>query len=249
MSWFSKALSSVTGADVLGFAGGLLSSNSKNKANSAANAQMIDWERERAKNAHQWEVEDLRKAGLNPILSTGGSGASTSGVSIIPSGESPFASGLNSANSVRLARENIDTIEKQQTGIKYDNDVKYAMAHTALLLNGLLSDSESKGLKISTENPTLNKFYQELENSAKVGQLLDEQIEAQKNDNERSKRIAELYGTDFGYALAALNEIPWLGNIFGMLGSIGGNMVKKPNKFITNHNESGTYRKTEIFNK
>lgn len=230
MGWFSKALGSITGADVLGFAGGLLGANSKNKANSAANAQMIEWERERAKNAHQWEVEDLRKAGLNPILSAGGIGASTSGVSIIPAGESPFASGLNSASANRLARENIASIEKQQLGQKYDNDVKFAQAHTALQLNGLLSDSDDKFI-ISTENPMINKFYQDLENTAKVGNLLDEQIKAQQNENERTKRIAELYGTDFGYALAALNEIPFLGNIFGMLGSIG----RKPTNIKNNY--------------
>lgn len=32
-------------------------------------------QKEVMKNRHQWEVEDLRKAGLNPILSAGGSGS------------------------------------------------------------------------------------------------------------------------------------------------------------------------------
>lgn len=61
--------------------GGVASSAISAKAAKETQKMQIDWERERAKNAHQWEVEDLKNAGLNPILSAGGQGANTSGIS------------------------------------------------------------------------------------------------------------------------------------------------------------------------
>lgn len=53
-----------------------------NAANLASVQQQIAFQREAMQNRHQWEVSDLRAAGLNPILSAGGqppvpSGAST----------------------------------------------------------------------------------------------------------------------------------------------------------------------------
>lgn len=72
--------------DILGIgsnlAGGIIGANSAKEAaqisarQSAENTQkQIDWYNYVANNAHQMEVEDLRKAGLNPILSAGGSTA------------------------------------------------------------------------------------------------------------------------------------------------------------------------------
>lgn len=67
------AAAGITGAAAIG--GSILSNRSSEKAAKRS----IAFQREMAKNAHQYEVEDLRKAGLNPILSAGGPGASASG--------------------------------------------------------------------------------------------------------------------------------------------------------------------------
>lgn len=67
-------------------------------------------QKEMMKNAHQWEVQDLRKAGLNPILSaTGGSGA---GSFTAPSADTPdldLASAATASKELKIAQQNADT--------------------------------------------------------------------------------------------------------------------------------------------
>lgn len=72
-------------------------------------------QREAAQNAHQWEVEDLRKAGLNPILSaTGGSGASAGSASV-PAGLGVDVSGaLSTAQNIENAKHTNDLIDSQK---------------------------------------------------------------------------------------------------------------------------------------
>lgn len=80
----------------LGAASSIFGSKSSAKSAAQNTKMQIDWERERAKNAHQWEVQDLKSAGLNPILSAGGSGAVTGGITP----QQPDTSGYASAGQI-----------------------------------------------------------------------------------------------------------------------------------------------------
>lgn len=88
----------------------------------AATEAQIAWERERAKNAHQWEIEDLKKAGINPIITAGGSGAVTGGISA----PMPDRSGYTGAGTAI-----IDAINSAYGAAKTNAEIGKAGAETA----------------------------------------------------------------------------------------------------------------------
>ncbi len=94
------------GGGLFGFAGGLIGHK---KAKKAAQKQM-DFQRQMSNTAHQRQVADLRAAGLNPILSAGGSGASTPGGAAAQSPDfgrlatSGFQAGMNAPIQIAQAR-------------------------------------------------------------------------------------------------------------------------------------------------
>ena len=93
-------------------------------------------QKEAMQNAHQWEVADLRKAGLNPILSaTGGSGASTGGLNTPMPDMSGISGGINSAisalkveNELKQQEANIDLTKQQEKQAKAATDANWSNA-------------------------------------------------------------------------------------------------------------------------
>lgn len=122
------------GSAISGIAGAYASA----KAADRTTKRQIEWERERAKNAHQWEVQDLKAAGLNPILSAGGQGAATGSISaVMPdfSGISDIGANMTAAKKAETERKAQKSQEKlnDATVLKTQADANSAVKTTELL--------------------------------------------------------------------------------------------------------------------
>lgn len=78
-------------------------------------------QKEFAQNAHQWEMADMEKAGLNPILSAGGSGATAGG-----SGGVATAGGTGTLDTITNSATSLIKLSSELDNLVKDTDLKEA---------------------------------------------------------------------------------------------------------------------------
>lgn len=147
--------------------GAIIGAQSQRKTNKMAQAtarEQMEFQREMSSTAHQRAVQDLRKAGLNPMLSAMKGGASTpQGARSDP--KDPGAAGLAAA----LSRINMDYIkqqtrtsnaveQKELTAAQYN---KVRQAETISKIKNINADTNDKLIKTGISSRTLHYLSDE----------------------------------------------------------------------------------------
>lgn len=179
MSWLSNTLGNIAGS-VLGSLG---SSEIQSKYNEEAIRLQNELNVENYKHRYQWAVDDMRDAGLNPILAaTNGIGGSISGASAGTIGMSDIGANMNSARSSSAAERQAKNAEHLAIS-QIDKNVAEADS-TRQATHGIVLDNGIKANNLNLAEQTyekrlgyeLQRMDQELQNLRLQGSYLNSGI-------------------------------------------------------------------------
>lgn len=177
----------------------LLGTYMTNQMNRQNADRMMDFQRDMSGSAHQREVNDLRLAGLNPILSAGGSGASTPGGAQFEA-QDPLkgvSAGMDTAIAIRS--QNKDLAAKDAGIANADADTSNKKATADLIRN-------------QTAQSALDINQKKMSNQI-MHQTLDSQIKKAKAEGDYSEinQIMSIINSGANSASSLINPLKFFG--------------------------------------
>lgn len=179
MSFLGSAVGAVAGGISSIISGGLSNSAARHAATVANQRNIYNYQ-----HRYQWAMDDMQKAGLNPMLAaTQGIGGSINGASALSSnyniGEGVTAgmSATAAGNSAKAAQKQADTAQRVGEGTikKLDSDVVLNAATAKNFEAEAAGKTLANKLATDTYADNVALYKQNLENAKKQGLLIDEQ--------------------------------------------------------------------------
>lgn len=119
------------GTSLLGGALSFFGGKSSQRKQIALAREERDWQEKMSNTAHQREVTDLQAAGLNPILSAGGAGA-TSSASPMPQVQDVISPAVRSSLETQRNFAEVDNLRKANEKIESDTRLNAALYDKAV---------------------------------------------------------------------------------------------------------------------